>query len=72
MWIIVNNIVNVNIMGYCVENVIFVEYVYKGQGEIVLLLVMVEVWEMVFMQGGLFKIGGMFDLVIEGDGFFLI
>lgn len=73
MCVIVNNMVNVNIIGFCWEGVIFFEYmVFLGNyGD---MLVMVNICGcMVDLElGGIIQINGIYDLVIEGDGFFMV
>ena len=72
MTVIANNIANANTTGYRQEGVIFSEYVRSADEGAALAMTAGRVRNTSFAQGTLEQTGGMFDMAIEGDGFFLV
>ncbi len=72
MQVIANNIANANTTGYRQEGVIFSEYVSEGDGLPGVAMAAGRVGTTSFAQGGLEMTGGLYDLAIEGEGFFLV
>lgn len=72
MQVIANNIANANTTGFRQEGVIFSEYVTEGDGKTGVAMAAGRVGTTSMAQGNLEMTGGMYDLAIEGDGFFLI
>ena len=69
---IANNIANAATTGYRQEGLIFAEYVTRPGNGPSLSMVSANVRNTSMVQGGLTRTGGVLDLAIEGDGFFLI
>ena len=72
MQVIANNIANTNTTGYRQEGVIFSEYVAEGDGMAAVAMAAGRLGTTSFQQGTLEQTGGLYDLAIEGDGFFLV
>lgn len=69
---IANNIANAATTGYRAEGVIFSEFVKPIEDGASLSMGQGNVRRTSFDQGTLTQTGGVFDLAIEGDGFFLV
>ncbi|CUH79715.1 flagellar hook-basal body complex protein [Tropicibacter naphthalenivorans] len=72
MRVIANNIANANTTGFRQEGVIFAEYILPGDGVKGISMSVGSVRNTSLMQGTLQQTGSMFDVAIEGDGFFLV
>lgn len=72
MQVIANNIANANTTGYRQQGVIFSEYVQEGDGMPAVAMASARVRNTSWMQGTLEQTGSVFDLAIEGGGFFLV
>jgi len=72
MQTVANNIANAATTGYRAEGIIFSEYVKPIENGASLSMGQGNVRNTSFNQGALTQTGGVFDLAIEGDGFFLI
>lgn len=72
MQIVANNIANAATTGYRAEGMIFSEYVRSVEEGASLSMGQGNIRQTDFAQGALTKTGGMFDLAIEGEGFFLV
>ncbi len=72
MQIVANNIANTATTGFRAEGLIFSEYVKPVEGGASLSMGQGNVRNTSFEQGALTQTGGMFDLAIEGDGYFLV
>lgn len=72
MQVIANNIANANTTGYRQEGVIFSEFVAEGDGMAAVSMGAGRIGSTSFRQGTLEQTGGLYDLAIEGDGFFLV
>ncbi|GGF67472.1 flagellar basal-body rod protein FlgF [Mameliella alba] len=72
MQVIANNIANANTTGYRQEGVIFSEYVAEGDGMAAVAMGAGRIGTTSLKQGTLEQTGGMYDMAIEGDGFFLV
>ncbi|MBV7395345.1 flagellar hook-basal body complex protein [Mameliella sediminis] len=72
MQVIANNIANANTTGFRQEGMIFSEYVAKGDGMAAVAMGAGRIGTTSFKQGTLEQTGGLYDLAIEGDGFFLV
>ncbi|MFD1342207.1 flagellar hook-basal body complex protein [Litorisediminicola beolgyonensis] len=71
MQVIANNVANAGTTGFRAEGLIFSEYVRDLDGES-LSMAAARVPQTRHVQGELSGTGGVFDLAIEGDGFFLV
>ena len=72
MQVVANNIANAATTGYRAEGVIFSEHVRAAPGAEPVSMGRARVRDTSMMQGALVPTGGVFDLAIEGDGFFLV
>lgn len=72
MQVIANNIANVNTTGFRQEGVVFSEYIMQGDDIASVSMSTGRIHNTSFAQGGMEMTGSMYDLAIEGDGFFLI
>jgi len=72
MQIIANNIANANTTGFRQEGMIFSEYLTEGDGMPAVAMSTGRIGKTSFAQGELSPTGGLYDLAIEGDGFFLV
>lgn len=72
MQVVANNIANAATTGYRSEGVIFSEFVRAAPGAEPVSMGWARVRDTSMMQGALVPTGGVFDLAIEGDGFFVI
>ncbi|WP_425071529.1 flagellar hook-basal body complex protein [Sagittula sp. S175] len=72
MQVIANNIANANTTGFRQEGVIFSEYITEGDDVSSVSMSLGRVHNTSYAQGELEITGGMYDLAIEGEGFFLI
>ncbi|MEM6481203.1 MAG: flagellar hook-basal body complex protein [Pseudomonadota bacterium] len=72
MQTIANNIANTATTGFKQEGIIFSEYVVGTENGSSISMASGRVGNTSFLQGALTRTGGMLDLAIEGDGFFLI
>lgn len=70
--VVANNIANAATTGYRQEGLIFSEFVKRTEGGPSLSMARGNVRMTSTLQGPLTPTGGMLDLAIEGDGFFLI
>jgi flagellar basal-body rod protein FlgF len=70
--VVANNIANAATTGYRQEGLIFSEFVKRTEGGPSLSMARGNVRMTSMLQGPLTPTGGMLDLAIEGDGFFLI
>lgn len=71
MQTIANNIANSATTGFKQEGIIFSEYVVGIENGSSISMASARVGNTSFMQGALTQTGGVLDLAIEGDGFFL-
>lgn len=70
---VAHNIANLSTTGYRKEGVVFAEYVRNvGPGEPSLSMADASVRRSDFSQGPLAMTGGVFDIAIEGPGFFMV
>lgn len=72
MQVIANNIANANTTGYRQEGMIFSEFVAEGDGMAAVSMGTGRIGSTSLRQGTLEQTGGLYDLAIEGDGFFLV
>ena len=72
MQIVANNIANAATTGFRQEGLVFSEYVQRSGNAPSVSVAHGNVSSISHAQGSLKETGGMFDLAIEGDGFFLI
>ncbi|SNS11136.1 flagellar hook-basal body complex protein [Antarctobacter heliothermus] len=72
MQVIANNIANANTTGYRQEGMIFSEFVAEGDGMAAVAMAAGRIGSTSLRQGTLEQTGGLYDLAIEGDGFFLV
>jgi flagellar basal-body rod protein FlgF len=72
MQMIANNIANANTTGFRQEGVIFSEYVQRADGGASVAMATGRIGVTSFAQGTLEQTGGLYDLAIEGEGYFLI
>jgi flagellar basal-body rod protein FlgF len=72
MQVVANNIANSSTTGFRREGVIFEEYVAKLQDQESLSMAYGDARAVDLHQGGLSQTGGVFDMGIQGEGFFLI
>ncbi|WGW04662.1 flagellar hook-basal body complex protein [Tropicibacter oceani] len=72
MQVIANNIANANTTGFRQQGIIFSEYVQDADGGASVAMSAARIRNTSFVQGTLEQTNGMFDMAIEGDGFFLI
>ncbi|MEQ5869151.1 flagellar hook-basal body complex protein [Sagittula sp. NFXS13] len=72
MQVIANNIANANTTGFRQEGVIFSEYITSGDDVNSISMAQGRIHNTSFIQGELEPTGGMYDLAVEGDGFFLV
>lgn len=72
MQVIANNIANANTTGYRQEGMVFSEFVTEGDGIAAVSMASGRIGTTSFQQGTLEPTGGLYDLGIEGDGFFLV
>lgn len=72
MQTVANNIANAATTGYRAEGIIFSEYVKSVDKGASLSMGQGNVRHTSFEQGALTQTGGVFDLAIEGDGYFLV
>ncbi|MFW2589564.1 flagellar hook-basal body complex protein [Sagittula sp. SSi028] len=72
MQVIANNIANTNTTGFRQEGVIFSEYITEGDDVSSVSMAQGRIHRTSFIQGELEPTGNMYDMAIEGDGFFLV
>lgn len=72
MQVIANNIANANTTGYRQQGVLFSEYITSGDGIDSVAMATGRIGTSSFAQGVLEQTGGLYDVAIEGDGFFLV
>ncbi len=72
MQVIANNIANANTTGFRQEGVLFSEYIRETDGGSSVAMAAARVRNTSQLQGTLEQTGGVFDMAIEGDGFFLV
>ncbi|MEM7722211.1 MAG: flagellar hook-basal body complex protein [Pseudomonadota bacterium] len=73
MSVVANNIANLSTTGYRAEGLIFAEHVRDLDGDPDALSMATASGRMISnQQGALVQTGGVFDLAIEGDGFFMV
>lgn len=72
MTVIANNIANANTTGFRQEGIIFSEFIRESDGGASAAMSAARIRNTSFEQGTLEQTGGMFDMAIEGEGFFLI
>lgn len=72
MQVVANNIANAATTGFRQEGLVFSEFVKKVDNGPSLSMATANVRQTSMLQGGLTQTGGLFDLAIEGDGFFLV
>ncbi|MDR7126839.1 flagellar hook-basal body complex protein [Pseudotabrizicola sp. 4114] len=72
MQVVANNIANISTSGFRREGVVFSEYVTRLEGEPSLSMAHGNARHIDLGQAGLSQTGGIFDLGLQGEGFFLI
>ena len=72
MQTVANNIANISTTGFRREGVIFSEYIRQMEEDPSLSMARASGRQIDLTQAGLSQTGGIFDLAIQGDGFFLI
>lgn len=72
MQIIANNIANSNTTGFRQEGIMFSEYITSGDDVASVSMAVGRIHRTSYLQGELEPTGNMYDLAIEGDGFFLV
>ncbi|WP_158965224.1 flagellar hook-basal body complex protein [Chachezhania sediminis] len=72
MQIVANNIANVSTTGFRQEGLTFSEFIRRAPGEPSVSMAGARIETTSHSQGALRRTDGVFDLAIEGDGFFLI
>lgn len=72
MEVIANNIANANTTGFRQEGIIFSEYIAPSDNGQSVSMAAARIGRTDFSQGNLEQTGSVFDLAIEGEGFFLI